>query len=443
MLAPRTLNGLLDLAEFPTESILDSARAMAKFSLFDWLVVARAGAGEPVSRIVRDLVAEEGGKPVASVVGLAGKLPARAAALANGAISHALDYDDTHFAHVGHPSAAVLPAALALGEARDASAAQVLDALLIGAEASIRIGIVLGRPHYERGFHQTATAGAFGATVASARMLGLTREETRQALSLVATRASGLKSQFGSMGKPFNAGIAASNGVEAAALAARGFVSCDDGVGGPQGFIDAHVDEVFEDTAWSVPRGVFLFEDIKHKLHACCHGVHAAIEALAEAQRAHRFDAESVASVTIRTNPRWLKVCDLKRPRTGLEAKFSYNMVTAMTLHGVDTASDAVYTDALCQNPELIAVRSTVTVVGDEAISDTGAVVRIETRAGETVDVGHDLSVRLPAETLEKGLRAKAAALVGAGSAEKLWETVASLPTRSARDLGDILRGLR
>ena len=152
------------------------------------------------------------------------RVPPRAAALANGAISHALDYDDTHFAHVGHPSVGVLPAALALGEARGASAPAVLDAFLIGAEASIRIGLVLGRAHYERGFHQTATAGAFGATVAAAHVLGLSREATRQALSLVSTRASGLKSQFGSMGKPFNAGVAASNGVEAAELAELGFL---------------------------------------------------------------------------------------------------------------------------------------------------------------------------------------------------------------------------
>ena len=153
----------------------------------------------------------------------------RAAALVNGAISHALDYDDTHFAHIGHPSVAVLPAALATAEAVDAPASAVLDALLLGAEASIRVGVALGRPHYDRGFHQTATSGAFGATVAAARVLGLNRETTRHALSLVSTRASGLKSQFGSMGKPYNAGLAAANGVEAAELARRGFLSCDDG----------------------------------------------------------------------------------------------------------------------------------------------------------------------------------------------------------------------
>ena len=213
MLAPRTLNGLLDLAAIPSEAIPASARAMARLSLYDWFAVTRAGANESVAKIVRGLVADEGGKEAASVAGLDKMVPARATALANGAASHALDYDDTHFAHVGHPSVAVVPAALAVAEEIDAPAPVALDALLIGAEASIRIGMVLGRRHYDRGFHQTATAGAFGATVAAARVMGLTRDETRNALSLVATRASGLKSQFGSMGKPFNAGVAAPIGV--------------------------------------------------------------------------------------------------------------------------------------------------------------------------------------------------------------------------------------
>lgn len=436
MLAPRTLDGLLDLCSTPAAAIPESARAMARFSLFDGFAVALAARDEPVARILRDFVADEGGKAEASVVGLAGKLPARAAALANGAIMHALDYDDTHFAHVGHPTVSALPAALAVGEACDASAASVLDALLIGAEASVRIGMVLGRAHYEQGYHQTATAGAFGATVAAARVRGLDRATTRMALSLVATRASGLKSQFGTMGKPFNAGIAAANGVEAAALAARGFVSCDDGVGGRQGFIDAHVDRAFEAEAWAAPG--FLFEDVKHKLHACCHGLHATIEALREAKRAHGLDAEQVKSMDIRINPRWLKVCDIKQPRTGLEAKFSYNMVAAMILEGVDTASEAAYTDALCAAPALVGLWPKVSVSGDERVSDTAALVRIET-AGGAFEVGHDIGARMAPAALEAGLRRKAAALIGAARAESLWRRVVGLEG-SARTLAQELR---
>ena len=436
MLAPRTLDGLLDIAATPSEAIPASTRAMARLSLYDWFAVARAGENEPVAKIVRGLVADEGGREAASVVGLDRKVPARAAALANGAASHALDYDDTHFAHVGHPSVAILPAALALAEEIDAPASAVLDALIVGAEASIRIGMVLGRPHYDRGFHQTATAGAFGSTVAAARVIGLTREEARQALSLVATRASGLKSQFGSMGKPFNAGIAAANGVEAAELARRGFVSCEDGVGGPQGFVDAHVDQAFEEVAWaSPPPATFLFEDVKHKLHACCHGLHAAIEALRLARRTNPLDPAAVTAVGIRVNPRWLRVCDIKKPRTGLEAKFSYAMVTAMTLNDVDTASEATYTDALCRDPALGSFLAKVAVAGDELIGDTGAAVWIERAGAPAVETMFDLAERQPAEALQRRLRDKAAALLGLEAAQALWRQIAALETMSACDL--------
>jgi 2-methylcitrate dehydratase PrpD len=185
---------LLDIAMLPGDAISEDAKRYASFSLFDWLVVGRAGAQQELSNIVRNMVLAEDGKPVASVFGTTLKIPARAAALANGTISHALDYDDTHFAHIGHPSVGIYPAALAIGEAVDASLQSVCDAFLIGAEASCRFGMVLGRGHYQKGFHQTATAGAIGATIATGRLLGLERRQLQHALSLVASRASGLKS---------------------------------------------------------------------------------------------------------------------------------------------------------------------------------------------------------------------------------------------------------
>src|SRR6476660_4969550 len=162
-----SMEQLLALSARPASAMSDAARQLAAVSLFDWLVCARAGADQELSRIMRDFVREEGGKPVATIVGEGDKYPARAAALANGSISHALDYDDTHFAHIGHPSVAVAPVALAAAEQVDASAAALRDAFLLGAEASCRIGVVLGRDHYQRGFHQTATSGAFGATIAA------------------------------------------------------------------------------------------------------------------------------------------------------------------------------------------------------------------------------------------------------------------------------------
>lgn len=435
-----TMQYLLSLARMPAAEIPESVRQMARFSLFDWMVVSRGGRSEPLARIIRDYVSEEGGQEQASLIG-GGKVPARSAALVNGTISHALDFDDTHFAHVGHCSVGIMPAALAVAEETGAGASDLADAFLLGAEGSIRLGLVLGRGHYQRGFHQTATAGAFGATMAAGRLYGLDDTQMRHALSLVATRASGLKSQFGTMGKPFNAGIAASNGVEAAALARRGFTSCDDGVAGPQGFVDTHSDSPDPDAPWqSPPPGSFLFEDIKYKLHACCHGAHAMIEALKAARAATPVAVEDVRAVRLRVNPRWLRVCDLKSPRTGLEVKFSYIWLAGMVFHDIDTTADGSYTDSLCSDGRLADFASRVTVEGDPSLSDTATEGTIEREAKPAIAAAYDLAARLPADALEAGLRRKAQALIGAEAAECLWAAVSGPGQVSARDLGALLR---
>ena len=253
---------------------------MMRLSLADWMTVGLAGRAEPVAQIIRQMVQDEDGQGPASIIGASGTQPPRAAALANGTISHALDYDDTHFAHIGHPSVAVLPAALATAEAEGVAGEAFLKAALIGVEASIRVGLWLGRSHYQAGFHQTATAGAFGATLASARLMGLDIAQTETALNLVATRASGLKSQFGAMGKPYNAGMAASNGVECAQLARLGMTAAPDGMGAAQGFGPTHHGAL--DIHPFDPDGVWHFDTISHKFHACCHGTHAALEALGQ-----------------------------------------------------------------------------------------------------------------------------------------------------------------
>jgi 2-methylcitrate dehydratase PrpD len=428
------------MAAIDARHIPESARRIATFSLFDWMVVARAGRNEPVSQIIRSYVTEEGGKPDASLVGSSVRVPARAAALANGAVSHALDYDDTHFAHIGHPSVAVLPAALAAAEQVDASAAALRDAFLLGAEASCRIGMVLGRAHYQRGFHQTATSGAFGATIAAGRLLGLTPTEMRHALSLVSTRAAGLKSQFGTMGKPFNAGIAATNGVEAASLAKRGLVSCDDGLSGEQGFVETHSDQPDRETPWhNPPPRTFVFEDIKYKLHACCHGTHAMIEALLAARQRHDFTARAVTRIEVRTHPRWLRVCAIEKPRTGLEAKFSYALLASMVLEGLDTSSEKTFDDALCTDPELGRLAARVIVSGDDRLSETEARVALECGDDERFVISHDLAARMPEEVIERKLRAKARGLLGETEAGALWAGVAAIDLRSARDLARLL----
>ncbi len=424
-----------DAVHFP-----DSARAIARCSLLDWAACGLAGTAEPVARIVRDVAAGDGGTPQAHAFGLAQLLPARAAALVNGTTSHALDYDDTHFDYIGHPSVAIFPAALAVAERLDASGAALLDAALVGLETACRVGRWLGMSHYQHGFHQTATSGSFGAAAACARLLGLDAERTAHALGIAATRAAGLKSQFGTMGKPFHAGTAAANGVEAAQLAAAGFVSRHDALECEQGFGDTHAGTGGDVDALLAGLGeVFRFERVQYKVHACCHGTHAALEALATLRDAHALQAGDIEGITLTVHPRWLRVCNLEQPRTGLEAKFSYRLTAAMAIAGLDTGALDTYSDAACTRPDLVALRDRVRVATDDTLPDTAARVALQLNDGRGLTQAHDLDAEIPLAAQQAKLRAKAAALVGPARAQRLWAAVQGSGTLSARDLAAVL----
>ncbi len=395
--------------------ICRDAAAVMRLSILDWLVVGLAGRDEPVARAVRALAQDEGGAPQAHALGIAHRVPARMAALVNGSASHALDYDDTHFAHIGHPSVAVVSAALAMAERVGASGAAFQTAALIGCESSVRVGLWLGRAHYQAGFHQTATAGAFGAGLAAGRLLGLNSDRMADVLGLLTTRASGLKSQFGSMGKPFNAGIAAANGVEAALLVANGFEPRRDALDVAQGFGPTHHGAAELSALDTLGTG-WLFTEVSHKFHACCHGLHAALEALAGTGTA----AEDIAQIRVATHPRWLSVCNIAAPRNGLQAKFSYAQVLALQLLGHDTARLETYSDALCADPGVVALRNRVEVIGDESVAETASHLTLVLRDGTNHEVRHDLTAPMTLDARRAKVLAKAESLLGVDHVARL-----------------------
>ena len=435
--------GLVALAGRSADAIPSRAALFARLSLFDWMTCGIAGRDEPLAVKLRQLAKMEGGTGHSSII--AGSLaPARMAALANGATSHALDYDDTHFAHVGHLSVGIYPAALAIAEQEDLSAADMMTAFLLGAEGAIRVGMTLGRAHYNLGFHQTATAGAFGATLAAGRLLGLDAVQMWHALGLCGTRASGMTSQFGSMGKPYNAGIAAANGVECATLAQLGFTSADDGLLGHQGFVGAHMPaapRADAEVGAAMPDAWFddyLFPDNKYKLHACCHGLHPMIEALLAAQQAAGFAFGDIESSSLETNPRWLAVCDIKAPRTGLEVKFSYNWLAGMTLRGDNTGDDRLYQNALADDDELRSFASHITITGNDALTDLQARGSLTLRDGSRLPVWFDLAEPLAEEVIIAKLRAKSDTIIG-GTSAAIWGLYPQVQDLGARSIGHAL----
>jgi len=393
-------------------SFNDEMKFFAKMSILDWCGVAYAAKKEPVSKIVSEMVKEENGVNQARLITTGHRVSSRGAALANGATGHALDYDDTHFLFVGHPTASALPTALALGEELGSSLEELLLAYMTGVEVSTRIGHILGYSHYNSGFHQTATTGSFGSTIVASKLLNLSEDETINALGLVSTRASGIKSQFGTMGKPYHAGMAASNGIEAAKLSKLGFVSREDGMECDQGFFLTHGwDKKLPDRAVEKLGADFLFPEIKYKFHACCHGLHSFLEALEELKQENNFNPDTIEEIAIETNPSWLKVCNIEKPKTGLEAKFSYKLTAAMSIYGKDTADLDTYCDEICFDDNMNGIRDRVKVIPNDKLTNTQSLISIKDGSKDIINK-HDLSDKIDQKILETKILNKSVSLL-------------------------------
>ena len=271
----------------------EGARARAATALLDTVGVTLAGASEPVSLIVQQVIAAEGGD-ACGVFGTADRASMSGAALANGTAAHALDYDDMCFVSLAHPSAPLVPAVLAAAESERLTGRAVLDAYVVGFEIEARLGRLMNPRHYQRGWHCTSTLGTIGAAAAVSRLLGLDARAAGHALAIAASEASGLKENFGTMVKPLHAGLAARNGVLAALLARGGMTASDLALDGPQGLLHAMDSEgkaLADAIADLGARWEILDTGITVKLYPSCAGTHPSLDAILDLRRREGFSA--------------------------------------------------------------------------------------------------------------------------------------------------------
>jgi len=362
---------------------------VARQSLLDWLGVCLAARDEPLVDIISAVARDEGGAPQAALIGRAERVSLLQAALVNGAMGHALDYDDVNA--MGHPTAPVAPVVLALGEKLGASGADVLTAFVAGYEIETRVGLFMGPSHYDRGWHSTATCGAFGAAAAAGRLLGLSPALLAHAFGLAGTQAAGLKCMFGTMSKPLHAGLAAQAGLRAALLAARGFTSNPAVLEAAQGFGDTQSSAPRVSRAFDDPPGGFHLPANLFKHHAACYLTHSTIEAIGALRIAHDLTPQAVSAIRVEVAPTHLKVCDIAEPRTGLECKFSIRTMAALALAGEDTADERLYSDEIAARPDLAHLRALTSVVPTS--SGTLAHVELRLADGRTLRASRDVGV--------------------------------------------------
>ena len=223
------------------------------------------------------------------------------AAFLNGALAHSLDFDDTHAAGSLHPGAAVIPAALAAGEMTGASGADVLAAIIAGYEVTCRVALALpAGEHYDRGYHPTATCGAFGAAAAAARVFGLSADGVSDALGTVLSQAAG-SLQFlanGAWTKRFQVGWASLNGLMAATLVREGFKGASEALEGKHGFFRAYAPNPKPERALQDLGTVWELMNTAVKPYPSCRYGHAGIDAALMLRAELDLKPEEIESVT-------------------------------------------------------------------------------------------------------------------------------------------------
>ena len=236
------------------------------------------------------------------VFGDPARYTAAGAAYLNGALAHSLDFDDTHAAGSLHPGAPVIPAAIAAGEMVGASGADVLAGIIAGYEVTCRVALALpAKAHYDRGYHPTATCGAFGAAAAAGRVFGFSGEQIEGALGTVLSQAAG-SLQFlanGAWTKRHQVGWAAMNGLAAAILVREGFKGASEAIEGRYGFLNAYAPAPQPERAVEDLGTVFELMKTAVKPYPSCRYGHAGIDAALALRAAENFTPEEIEHVTL------------------------------------------------------------------------------------------------------------------------------------------------
>ncbi|GAA1933746.1 MmgE/PrpD family protein [Nocardioides hwasunensis] len=352
-----------------------------RMRVLDTLGLALRARDLDTSQAVIGYVADQGGRPEATGIGLQQRVPAALAGLVNGTLAHSLDYDDTHLPSVLHPSAAVVPAALAAAEAAGSSGAELVAAVAVGLETCVRIGMAGydeeagNSTYFEHGQHATSICGALGGAVSAAMLLGLDTDGIQSSLGVAASMASGIieANRTGGTVKRVHCGWAAHSAVTAAHLVHRGITGPPTALEGRFGFFQAFLHGTFDGEQvtrglgeeWAVP-GIFF------KPYPANHFTHTTVDAAAELRRqgVAPADVESIVvgvpAPVIRTIGEPIEV--KRSPETGYQAQFSAPYAVTVGLLGGGGLGAGLddYTDELARDPGRRDLMAKVSVVPDD-----------------------------------------------------------------------------
>ena len=324
------------------EQIPAAVVARAKHLILDSVGIALASTKYPFAAVSLAAM-EELGSGASPVIGIGRKLALRDAVLMNGILVHGLDFDDTHSRGVIHGTSSSFPCALALTDRDDNDGKALLVAYVAAMEVATRLGAVAKGGFHQVGFHPTGLVGAFGCTLAAARILGLDVDQATMAQGITLSMASGSLEflEDGSWTKRMHPGWAGVVGITAATLAKHGFVGPRGAYDGRFGLYASHLGKYFEqadfDLATESLGRSWQINEVAVKPIPACHFTHAAADAAAVLRKEHCLAAKDIRRVRVRVPQEVVKtvcepVANKRNPANSYDAQFSIPYIVATGL---------------------------------------------------------------------------------------------------------------
>lgn len=364
----------------------EAVRAAGRRSLLNMVGTAIGGSNEAAIEKLVAMLPAFCGPATATIIGRPEHADMLWAAYINAASANIFDYDDTHVPTVIHPSAPVAPAVLALAETmalegRPVSGKALIEAFVLGAEITCRLGNALHPVHYARGWHITSTCGTFGAALAAGTLLKLTPPQLVDALGHALAQASGSVETLGTMSKSLSVGQAARAGLMSALLAAKGYTGPQAPIEGPRGFLALHADtpDVSALTdglgeRWEILKNTF-------KPYPCGVVLNPVIEACLALHAEASFVADDIASITLTGHPLLRQRTDRPDVATGRLSQVSAQHAVAVSLLWGRADLEA-FSDQAVIDPHVRALGSKLSFLDDHSFTFEAAEVCLTLQDG-------------------------------------------------------------
>lgn len=346
----------------------------AKKSILDTIGVMLGATGmEPGVRPIIDLVTETGGRPEATILGFGSRVPASAAAFANGTLAHGLDYDSQTL-WGAHPDSSLLPALLALAERKGGiTGEQLITAVAIGQELFIRLRCNVG---WNMDWNLSSAVGVYSGTAACGALLGLNAEQIAHAMGIVSLNAGGTMEQIfgtGSNLRGLYAGFIAQSCVNAALLAEKGMLGMQNLFEGEAGIFKVYFRGDYNRTKMLENLGTeYLCAGMTYKYWPAVGNAHTYIHPAIELARENALQVDDIAAVKVYVGTFAERMCKpveaRKAPATMMDAKFSLPFTVAIALSAGKMAISDFATSALA-DPRILGLAAKVEAVFDPAFN--------------------------------------------------------------------------